>query len=61
MENLLTRQEVCEHLKVSIDTLQRLIAKGEIQALRVGGRGIRVSEEALEAYLSRSAMVAREG
>lgn len=49
-----TLQEVADVLKVSVSTVRRAVKAGELEAKRVGTLGqIRVSREALEAYLER--------
>jgi len=51
MTDLLTLDQVAEHLQVSRRTVERLVAAGRIRIVRVG-RLIRVSERELEAYLA---------
>lgn len=47
---LYTKREVCEQLKISERTLERMLAAGEIDAYRVGGQ-VRISDEHIEYYL----------
>ena len=49
----LTVAEVSALIRVSEDTVRRAIARGELQAVQLGGPGssIRVCEEELEAWL----------
>lgn len=51
---LLTARDVADKLQISIRTVRRLIASGKIDVMRVGPL-IRISPEALEAYLSEAA------
>jgi excisionase family DNA binding protein len=52
---LVTRDEAAEVLRIHVRTLDRLIQRGELPAVRVGGnkRGrVRVTRAALEAYIA---------
>jgi excisionase family DNA binding protein len=51
-DRLLTVHEVAEIMRVSNMTVYRLIRAGELRAARVG-RGYRIRERDVEAYLSR--------
>lgn len=53
-EALLTVSEVAERLNCSSKTVRRLIANGDLEALRIGpsSRLVRVSERALRVYLA---------
>jgi excisionase family DNA binding protein len=51
---LLTRQDLADRLRCSIRTVDTLVARGEIQALRIRGC-IRFSPDAIDAYLRRVA------
>jgi excisionase family DNA binding protein len=51
---LLTRQDLAGRLRCSIRTVDTLVARGEIQALRIRGC-IRFSPDAIDAYLRRVA------
>lgn len=51
-ETMYTVDEVAKMLRVSTETVRKLIAQGEIKAKRVG-RQYRISQEALSAYLSK--------
>ncbi len=46
-----TRYEACHILGVSISTIARLLARGELQAYRVGNL-VRISAKQLNKYLS---------
>lgn len=49
---LLTARQVAERLHVHVNTVKRLIAKGELPAYRLGPRrDVRVSEAQLAGYL----------
>jgi len=52
MEKLLTKAEVCEALQISRATLDRIVAAGEIETLRIGGQ-VRFSQQELLCYLGR--------
>jgi excisionase family DNA binding protein len=48
---MMDMREVATRLSVSIRTVERLIASGELRAVRVR-RSVRVTPEALDAYIS---------
>lgn len=48
--NLYTKREAADRLKISVRTLERLLASGNLRAYNVG-RSVRISEEQLETYL----------
>ena len=48
---LLTRGEVAEVLGVSVQTVGRIIERGELETRRVGKRFVRIPAESLEQYL----------
>ena len=50
---LLTLRETAERLHVSVDTVRRRIASGELPAVQLGGRGapVRVDERDLQRWL----------
>lgn len=57
MENLLlTRKQSAEMLNISVDTLDRLRAKGEIDCLRIGSN-IYFSPDELRAFVSKKGVV----
>ncbi len=51
MKKLLTKDQVCELLAISSSTLDRIVADGDLQRLKVRGQ-IRFLEEDLLQYLS---------
>lgn len=51
MKRALTRTEVAELLAVSVDTIDRLVATGELPAFRVG-RQVRFEEADVEAWVA---------
>ena len=51
MKKLMTKNEVCELLAISSSTLDRIVADGDLQCLRVRGQ-IRFLEDDLLQYLS---------
>ena len=54
-DHLLTVHEVAEIMRVSNMTVYRLIRAGELRAARVG-RGYRIRERDVEAYLCREVL-----
>jgi excisionase family DNA binding protein len=50
---LLTRAEVAEVLDVSVQTVARMIGRGELEKVPVGDRFVRIPTESLMAYLAR--------
>lgn len=52
-DTLLTLEEVAKILQVSIRTVRRYIAAGQIKATRVGVRLLRVRPADLEAFLKK--------
>ena len=50
-EKLLTVDEVAEILQVSPTTIYRRIQAGEISAIKLGHRQVRIKPEDLEAYI----------
>ena len=50
-QRLLNIRDVAERLQVSPRTIHRLVADGDLIVIRVG-RAVRVSEEALKAFLT---------
>jgi excisionase family DNA binding protein len=55
LKPLLTRREVAEALGVSVQTVGRIIGRGQLETRRVGKRFIRIPAESLQAYLDASA------
>lgn len=54
MNKLMTKAEVCEILQVSESTLERIVADGDLPALRIRSQ-LRFLEQDLLHYLSRCA------
>jgi excisionase family DNA binding protein len=52
MDELLTVSEVAEMLKVNQQTVRNWIDRGELSAVRVGSRRVRVKESDLYAFLA---------
>ncbi len=50
---LLPAAKVAEMMGVSVQTVRRLIKTGQLEAVKVGARFVRVPQESLEAYLQR--------
>lgn len=55
MSEYVMKQQVQERLSVSHDTLDKLIANGEITAVKIG-RAVRVDLDSVEAYLAKHTM-----
>jgi excisionase family DNA binding protein len=49
---LRTKKEVCQFLKISIVTLDKLIANGSIKTLKIGGKSVRIHERELQSFIS---------
>jgi excisionase family DNA binding protein len=60
---LLTKQEACQWLSLSLTTLNRLIRAHDIDVVRVGtGKGsVRITQRALEDYTRRNTTRATSG
>lgn len=52
MDRLLNKAEVCALLGISRATVDRIVASGELEALRIRGQ-VRFTEEDLRRYLAR--------
>lgn len=52
---LLMKSEVAERLNLSKRTVERLMAEGELKAVRINSRVTRITAESVEAYLVRVA------
>lgn len=50
--SLLTPAEVADRLNASKRTVQRLIVRGELPAIKLNARSIRVAEADLDAFLA---------
>ena len=48
---LLTRREAAELMAVSTDTIDRLVAKGDIDAVKVGAKSVRIKLASIRRYL----------
>jgi len=48
---LLTRREAAELMAVSTDTIDRLVAKGDIDAVKVGVKSVRIKLASIRRYL----------
>lgn len=53
LPDLLTTAEVCEVLRIHINTFTKIVASGDLRAARVGGQ-YRVRREALFEYLDKA-------
>jgi excisionase family DNA binding protein len=52
---LYSRRDAAGALSVSVDTLERMIKRGDITAVRIGRRGVRVPRSELDAFIDRKA------
>lgn len=52
---LLRKSEVCERLNVSKRSLDRLIARGQLEVVRINARVTRITPESVEDFLKRNA------
>ena len=50
---LYSRRDAAGALSVSVDTLERMIRRGDIKAVRIGRRGVRVPRSELDAFIDR--------
>ena len=55
-----TIDEIAERLRVSRDTVRRLIERGELRAMKIGSQW-RIAEEDLDAYVRRTTTSSAEG
>lgn len=53
LPQLLTRQQAAEALGVSVQTVARLIRRGQLETRRVGERMVRIPAESLERYVEK--------
>lgn len=51
MAQLLTLKQVAALLAVTPRTIRSYIASGDLPAVRIGGKHLRISEDALQAFL----------
>ena len=51
MNNLLTPKQVADTLGIHLNTVYRLIANGDLTAVRVGPKLLRVNSDQLSAYM----------
>ena len=51
-----TKKEAAEELKISVRTLERLLASGELRAYKVAGQ-IRISDDQISDYLAHSMLL----
>ena len=52
ISKLLDRGETADRLHVSVMTIRRLGAAGDLEEIRVGKRGIRITEQSVDEYLA---------
>ena len=48
---MLTKKEVCDALRISINTLNTLLQEKKIGSVRVGTRAVRIPSEELEKFI----------
>jgi excisionase family DNA binding protein len=51
MQDLMTRKDVAEFLKIPLRTIDYLVTTGQIPYFRIGKRSVRFSRERLSEYL----------
>jgi excisionase family DNA binding protein len=49
---LLTAEQVAERLSISHSHTQRLMARGDLEVVRIGRRAVRVTESAVEEFIA---------
>ena len=59
MKSLLTRRAAAEQLSISLSSLDRLRAEGELETIPVGRRGARITPDSVNAYVERQLVRAR--
>lgn len=60
IESYLTVAELAEALKINQQTIRNWIDRGELRAVRVGPRRVRIRQSDVDTFLSRAAMPQRE-
>jgi excisionase family DNA binding protein len=50
-ERLLLKQEARRRLRVSLPTLDRMIARGDLEVIKLSSRTVRISESAITALI----------
>lgn len=53
ISTLITSKELCEELRISYSTLARIVERGELDCLRIGG-SMRFRQEDVDLYLERA-------
>ena len=57
MKQLLTTNEAAEILKVNQDTIQRYVRNGQLRAIRLNGKFLRIIPDSLESFISASEVI----
>ncbi len=52
MNDYLRIKEVAERLAVSEQTARKLIRLGKLDAIRIGNRSLRITQESIDAYVA---------
>ncbi len=52
MKSLFTTNEVAGILKVNQDTVQRYVKNGQLEAIRLNGKFLRIKPDSLERFIS---------
>lgn len=60
-DRLLKTAEVAERLALSVGHAERLIARGDIEVVRIGSRAVRVTEAAVDRFIASRTHKARPG
>lgn len=50
-EQLFTRQEAADYLRIGVSTFSRLISAGALPYVRINGRTLRIAKSSLDAYV----------
>ena len=52
MNDYLRIKEVAERLAVSEQTVRKLVRLGKLDAIRIGNRSLRITQESIDAYVA---------
>lgn len=50
-EQMFTRQEAADYLRIGVSTFSRLIKSGALPYVRINGRTLRIAKSSLDAYV----------
>jgi excisionase family DNA binding protein len=57
MDKLFYVSEISKKLRCSVPTVHKLVDDGELKAVKIGERGLRITEESLEKFLDRNVVI----